>query len=37
MRTIIADRLLISKTTIPHFYLNADLDAAPLMKMRKQV
>jgi len=37
MRTIIADRLLISKTTIPHFYLNAELDAAPLMKLRKQV
>ncbi len=37
MRTIIADRLLVSKTTIPHFYLNVDLDAAPLMAMRKQV
>jgi pyruvate dehydrogenase E2 component (dihydrolipoamide acetyltransferase) len=37
MRTIIADRLLISKTTIPHFYLNVELDAAPLMKLRKQV
>lgn len=37
MRTIIADRLLVSKSTIPHFYLNIDLDAEPLMKMRKQV
>ncbi|MEM0968834.1 MAG: dihydrolipoamide acetyltransferase family protein [Verrucomicrobiota bacterium] len=37
MRTIIADRLLTSKTTVPHFYLNVDLDAAPLMTMRKQV
>jgi pyruvate dehydrogenase E2 component (dihydrolipoamide acetyltransferase) len=37
MRSIIADRLLVSKTTIPHFYLNVELDAAPLMKLRKQV
>jgi len=37
MRTIIADRLLVSKTTIPHFYLNVELDAAPLMALRKQV
>ena len=37
MRTIIADRLSVSKSTIPHFYLNVDLNAAPLMKMRKQV
>jgi pyruvate dehydrogenase E2 component (dihydrolipoamide acetyltransferase) len=37
MRNIIADRLLVSKTTIPHFYLNVELDAAPLMKLRKQV
>ncbi|MFT5465027.1 MAG: pyruvate dehydrogenase E2 component (dihydrolipoamide acetyltransferase) [Verrucomicrobiales bacterium] len=37
MRTLIAERLLVSKSTIPHFYLNVDLDAAPMMKMRKQV
>ncbi len=37
MRNIIADRLLVSKTTIPHFYLNVELDAAPLMKLRTQV
>ncbi|RFC48992.1 MAG: pyruvate dehydrogenase E2 component (dihydrolipoamide acetyltransferase) [Verrucomicrobia bacterium] len=37
MRNIIADRLLVSKTTIPHFYLNVELDAVPLMKLRKQV
>ncbi len=37
MRTIIAERLLTSKTTIPHFYLQIDLNAEPLMKMRKQV
>tara|TARA_R110002096_G_scaffold105923_5_gene233066 strand:+ start:2838 stop:4112 length:1275 start_codon:yes stop_codon:yes gene_type:complete len=37
MRTIIAERLSISKSTIPHFYLNVELDAEPLMKLRKQV
>jgi len=34
MRRVIAERLLASKTTIPHFYLNIEVDAAPLMKMR---
>lgn len=37
MRRIIADRLLTSKTTIPHFYLHVEADAAPLMAIRKQV
>jgi pyruvate dehydrogenase E2 component (dihydrolipoamide acetyltransferase) len=37
MRKIIASRLLISKTTIPHFYLHVAVDAQPLMDMRKQV
>lgn len=37
MRTIIAERLQISKSTIPHFYLNVELDAGPLMAMRKEV
>ncbi len=37
MRTIIAERLLESKTTIPHFYLNIEVDAAPLMALRKQL
>ena len=37
MRKIIASRLLISKTTIPHFYLHLDIDAAPLMALRQQV
>jgi len=36
MRRIIAERLLVSKTTIPHFYLNIEVDAAPLMKFRSQ-
>ena len=37
MRKIIASRLLTSKTTIPHFYLHVEVDAAPLMAMRQQV
>lgn len=37
MRKIIASRLLTSKTTIPHFYLHMEVDAAPLMVLRKQV
>ena len=37
MRKVIASRLLASKQTIPHFYLHVELDAAPLMALRKQV
>jgi len=37
MRKIIAGRLLTSKQTIPHFYLHVELDAGPLMELRKQV
>jgi pyruvate dehydrogenase E2 component (dihydrolipoamide acetyltransferase) len=37
MRRVIADRLLLSKTTIPHFYLNIEVDAAPLMKLRAEI
>jgi pyruvate dehydrogenase E2 component (dihydrolipoamide acetyltransferase) len=37
MRRIIADRLLASKTQIPHFYLHLEVDAGPLMKMRAQL
>lgn len=37
MRKIIAERLLTSKVTIPHFYLHVEVDAAPLMALRKQV
>ncbi len=36
MRSIIAERLLASKTQIPHFYLHIEIDAAPLMTLRKQ-
>ncbi|MEM1058409.1 MAG: pyruvate dehydrogenase complex dihydrolipoamide acetyltransferase [Verrucomicrobiota bacterium] len=34
MRKVIAQRLLQSKTTIPHFYLQVEVDAAPLMSTR---
>ena len=37
MRRIIAERLLASKTTIPHFYLHIEVDAAPLMKARAEL
>ncbi|WP_018970472.1 pyruvate dehydrogenase complex dihydrolipoamide acetyltransferase [Rubritalea marina] len=37
MRKIIAERLLTSKVTIPHFYLHVECDAQPLMSLRKQI
>ena len=37
MRTIIAERLLASKTQIPHFYLNIEVDAAPLLGLRQEI
>ena len=37
MRKIIASRLLVSKTTIPHFYLHLEVDAAPLIAIRGQI
>lgn len=37
MRNIIAERLLASKTTIPHFYLQMEVDAAPLMSFRSHI
>ena len=36
MRAIIAERLLASKTQIPHFYLHVELDAEPLLGLLKQ-
>lgn len=36
MRRVIAERLLASKTHIPHFYLTIEMDAAPLMKLRAE-
>jgi pyruvate dehydrogenase E2 component (dihydrolipoamide acetyltransferase) len=35
-RQIIAQRLLASKTQIPHFYLNVEIDAGPLLEFRTQ-
>ncbi|EIP97272.1 pyruvate dehydrogenase complex dihydrolipoamide acetyltransferase, long form [Opitutaceae bacterium TAV1] len=37
MRGVIARRLLESKTTIPHFYLDIDIDAEPLLTLRQQL
>ncbi len=37
MRSIIAKRLLESKTTIPHFYLQRELDARPLRLSRESI
>jgi pyruvate dehydrogenase E2 component (dihydrolipoamide acetyltransferase) len=37
MRRAIAERLLASKTQIPHFYLNIEVDAADLMRIRTEV
>jgi pyruvate dehydrogenase E2 component (dihydrolipoamide acetyltransferase) len=37
MRRVIADRLLASKTQIPHFDLHVEVDAGPLMKMRAEL
>src|SRR6185369_16261592 len=34
MRKTIAKRLVEAKTTIPHFYLTGDCDAAPLLAFR---
>jgi pyruvate dehydrogenase E2 component (dihydrolipoamide acetyltransferase) len=37
MRKTIASRLLESKTTIPHFYLQAEIDAGPLTSLRQTI
>jgi pyruvate dehydrogenase E2 component (dihydrolipoamide acetyltransferase) len=37
MRSVIAKRLLESKTTIPHFYLTIEIDAKPMMELRIQL
>lgn len=37
MRATIARRLLESKTTVPHVYLEIEVDAAPLMALREQL
>jgi len=37
MRKGIAERLVQSKAPVPHFYLNIDIDAAPLMEARAEL
>ena len=37
MRSVIAKRLLESKTQIPHFYLEIAIDAKPLLELRAQL
>jgi len=37
MRAAIARRLVESKTELPHFYLEVEVDAAPLLGLREQV
>lgn len=37
VRAIIARRLVESKTTIPHFYLEMEIDAAPLTALRESI
>jgi pyruvate dehydrogenase E2 component (dihydrolipoamide acetyltransferase) len=37
MRRVIADRLLASKTQIPHFYLHIEVDAGPISRLRRQL
>jgi pyruvate dehydrogenase E2 component (dihydrolipoamide acetyltransferase) len=37
IRGIIAKRLLESKTQIPHFYLDVEVDAGPLLDLRAQL
>jgi pyruvate dehydrogenase E2 component (dihydrolipoyllysine-residue acetyltransferase) len=36
MRRIIAQRMVESKSQIPHFYVQAELDVAPLLQLRSQ-
>ncbi|HEX4083447.1 MAG TPA: pyruvate dehydrogenase complex dihydrolipoamide acetyltransferase [Chthoniobacteraceae bacterium] len=37
MRRAIAERLLASKTQIPHFYLSIEVDAGELMRIRSEI
>jgi pyruvate dehydrogenase E2 component (dihydrolipoamide acetyltransferase) len=37
MRRTIAERLLVAKTTVPHFYLTADVEMDAAMEFREQV
>jgi pyruvate dehydrogenase E2 component (dihydrolipoamide acetyltransferase) len=37
MRKVIAERLVASKAPVPHFYLNIEIDAGPLMSARAEL
>ena len=37
MRQLIAERMVESKTRIPHFYLQMEIDAEPLLELQAQV
>jgi pyruvate dehydrogenase E2 component (dihydrolipoamide acetyltransferase) len=37
MRKVIAERLVASKGPVPHFYLNIEIDAGPLMSARGEL
>ncbi|MDX1959221.1 MAG: pyruvate dehydrogenase complex dihydrolipoamide acetyltransferase [Leptospiraceae bacterium] len=37
MRKVIAERLVSSKQNVPHFYLNLEFDAEPILEMRKSI
>ncbi|HSU86321.1 MAG TPA: pyruvate dehydrogenase complex dihydrolipoamide acetyltransferase [Chthoniobacterales bacterium] len=37
MRKVIAERLAASLGPVPHFYLNIEIDAAPLMRVRAEL
>ncbi|HEY2102763.1 MAG TPA: pyruvate dehydrogenase complex dihydrolipoamide acetyltransferase [Chthoniobacterales bacterium] len=37
MRKVIAERLVASKAPVPHFYLNIDIDAGPLVAARAEL
>ena len=37
MRKVIAERLVASKGPVPHFYLNIEVDAGPLMNARSEL
>ncbi|HKP03124.1 MAG TPA: pyruvate dehydrogenase complex dihydrolipoamide acetyltransferase [Chthoniobacterales bacterium] len=37
MRKVIAERLVASKAPVPHFYLNIEIDAGPLMAARAEL
>ena len=37
MRQLIAQRMVESKTRIPHFYLQAEIDAEPLLELQRQI